>query len=142
MADKDIPTITDAATLDGTESVHCVQSGNSRETNTQDIADLYDQTLPFDNEAGTTYTTIVGDNLKYKRHTNAASIAITVADVVHAAGDEITFEQAGAGVLTFSAGGSLVLSSRGALVSTNGQYAVCTIKFITTSLAVLFGDLV
>lgn len=142
MADKAIPTLTAASALDGTEQAHVVQSSNSRRTTTQDIADLYDQRLPFDNETGTTYATVATDNLKYKRMDNAAAIAVTISDVTHNAGDEITFEQAGAGQITFAAGGSLTLNSSGGKLKTAAQHAVCTVKFITASEAVIFGDLV
>lgn len=40
MSSKEIGSLTGAATLDGSETVHAVQSGNSRKTTTQDIADL------------------------------------------------------------------------------------------------------
>lgn len=40
MADKTIPELTDAATLDGTETLHVVQSANSREASTANIAAL------------------------------------------------------------------------------------------------------
>lgn len=40
MADKEISGLTSAAALDGTELVHIVQSTNSRQSTTQDIADL------------------------------------------------------------------------------------------------------
>jgi len=40
MADKKITELTDASALSGTENVYIVQTGNSRKTTTQDIADL------------------------------------------------------------------------------------------------------
>ena len=40
MADKEISDLTTGGTLDGTELVHVVQSSNSRQVTTQDIADL------------------------------------------------------------------------------------------------------
>lgn len=40
MADKEISTLTSAGALTGAELVHIVQSSNSRQTTTQDIADL------------------------------------------------------------------------------------------------------
>ena len=40
MADKEVGSLTSAGTLDGTELIHVVKSGNSRQTTAQDIADL------------------------------------------------------------------------------------------------------
>lgn len=45
MADKEIGALTAAGALDGTELAHVVQSGNSRQTTTQDVANLY---VPWD----------------------------------------------------------------------------------------------
>lgn len=139
MADKNIATLTGATTpLTGAEDLHVEQAGNSRKVAVSDIAERAN--LTFDNETGTTYTTVVGDNRKFKIHTNAAAIAVTIADTVHAIGDEITFAQGGAGALTFSGGGSMVLTSAGSLLSSNGLGAVVHVKFITTSSAVVWGD--
>lgn len=140
MADKNISSLTAASSeLDGTEKVHVVEGANSRRTTTRDIAALGAAVAV---QSGTTYSTVAGDQGTWIRCDNAAAITVTISDATHGAGDEITFEQAGVGVITFAAGGSLVLNSRGSLFSTNGQYAVASVKFISASVAILVGDLV
>lgn len=142
MADKEISALTAAGTLNGTELVHGVQSSNSRKILTQEIADLREVRLTVEEETGTSYTAVSADNRKWKEMNNAAAITVTIDNSVHTAGDELTFEQHGAGVVTFAAGAGFTLNSRGALLSTNGQYAVASIKFKSASEGILFGDLV
>jgi hypothetical protein len=138
MADKDISTITAGTVpLDGTEKVHLIQGVNSRRLVTQDIANIG---APLDTQSGTTYTLIAADRGKWIRFTNAAAIALTVDNSVHAAGDEITIEQAGAGVITVTAGAGFTVNSSGTLIDSNGQYAVLSLKFISASVATLVGD--
>ncbi|HEY7824253.1 MAG TPA: hypothetical protein VIG24_15530 [Acidimicrobiia bacterium] len=140
MADKNISSLTAAATeLDGTEKVHIVEGANSRRTTTRNIAAIG---AAISTQAGTTYATVAGDQGTWVRLTNASPVTVTISDATHAAGDEITFEQAGAGAVTFAAGGALVLNSRGSRLTTNGQYAVASVKFISASVAILVGDLV
>lgn len=141
MADKDIPTLPAGTAPDGTEVVHAVQGVNSRKLTTQQIADLYDPQLVIEEETGTTYTPVATDRRKWKEMNNAAAITITVDNAVHIAGDELTFEQTGAGGLTFAAGAGFTLSSRDGLLATVGQYSVVSIKIKSSSTGVLFGDL-
>lgn len=139
MADKNISGLTAGSTpLDGTEKLHVIQGANSRRVTTGDVSNIG---LALDTQTGTTYSTAAADRGKWIRMNNASAITVTISDATHTAGDEITFEQAGAGVVTFAAGGSLTLNSRGSLLDTNGQYAVATVKFISASVAVLVGDL-
>lgn len=140
MADKNLSTNIPAADpLDGTELMYVVQGGNSRKTNVKDVANK--ATLVIEEELGTTYTAVAGDNRKWKEMNNAAAITVTIDASVHAAGDELTFEQKGAGAITFAAGAGFTLNSRGSLLSTSGQHAVASIKLKSATEGVLFGDL-
>ena len=58
-------------------------------------------TTTIETVAGTTYTVALGDVSKYKETTNAAAVTITVDGTTgFSAGDEIFFEQGGAGAIT------------------------------------------
>ncbi len=91
--------------------------------------------------AGTTYTQVAADHKKWKRTTNGSAVTITIDASINAAGDEITFEQAGAGTITFAAGAGMTLNSRGAALESAGQYAVCGVKFVSPTEATFFGDI-
>lgn len=141
MADKAITALPAAATLTGAEVVHGVQGVNSRKLTTQAISNLYDPQLVIDEETGTSYTPVADDRRKWKEMNNASAITITLNTSVHVAGDELTFEQTGAGGLTFAAGTGFTLSSRDGLLSTVGRYSVVSIKIKSSTEGVLFGDL-
>ena len=68
-------------------------------------------------------------------------MTLTVPDAVFTAGDEITIEQTGAGVITLVAGSGVTINSRGDRADTNGQFSVVSLKYITASAVTLFGDL-
>lgn len=138
MADKDISTITAGVKPDGTEKLHVIQGANSRRLTTQDITGIG---IELDTQAGATYTGVVGDAGKWIRFTSATAVVFTINTGIHVAGDEITIEQSAAGVVTVTAGASVTINSRGSLIATNGQYAVATLKCISTGVFVLVGDL-
>ena len=96
---------------------------------------------PIEEVAGTAYTAVAADAGKWKRTTDASAVAITIDADEHAAEDEIIFEQAGAGTVTFSAGAGMTLNSRGGLLASAGQFAVCRLKVISATEATVFGDL-
>jgi len=139
MADKNISTLTAGTVPDGTEKVHVVQGANSRRLVTQDLANLGSA---LKTEAGTSVTGVALDKGKWIRFTAATAVTWTINTGIHAAGDEITIEQAGAGVVTVTAGASVTINSRGSLIATNGQYAVASLKCISTGVFTLVGDLV
>lgn len=92
-------------------------------------------------ESGTTYTAVSGDSAKWKRLSNASAITLTIDAGVHTAGDELVFEQGGAGVVTVSAGAGMTVRSRDGAYDTAGQYAVFAVKFLSASECVITGDL-
>jgi len=100
-------------------------------------------TTTIETVAGTTYTVALGDVSKYKETTNAAAVTITVDGTTgFSAGDEIFFEQGGAGAITFAAAGGMTINSRDAAFSTAGQYATAFLKFKSATVATLSGDIV
>ena len=77
----------------------------------------------------------------------AGAVNITVpdpADVAFAKGTQISIEQLGAGVVTLIPGANVTINSRGALLATNGQFAVVGLVLKSTGAAAVwtaFGDL-
>ena len=99
-------------------------------------------TTTIETVAGTSYTVALGDVSKYKETTNAAAVTITVDGTTgFSAGDEIFFEQGGAGAITFAAAGGMTINSRDAVFSTAGQYATAFLKFKSATVATLSGDI-
>ena len=138
MADKNLSSITAGSKPDGTESLLVKQGANTRRLTLRDVAQIGATII---NESTTSRTPTLADVGKYIRCSNGSSITITLNTSVFAAGDELIFEQAGAGLITFAAGAGFTLSSAGALVDSNGQYSVQNIKFLSATAAVLFGNL-
>jgi hypothetical protein len=103
--------------------------------------DTLNKHMPIESEASTTYVSVVADTGKWKRMTSGSPITVTINDSVFSAEDEITFEQAGAGTVTFAEGSGFNIRSRGGALSTAGQYAVASLKFISSSEAILIGDI-
>jgi len=74
---------------------------------------------------------------------NAAAITVTVpvnADVAMDIGTNILIMQLGAGVVTLAPEGGVTLRSRGSLLDTAGQYAICSITKILTNEWAVGGD--
>lgn len=75
-------------------------------------------------QTGTTYTAQAGDNGKIVTLSNASAITVTLPNSL-VAGWACTFEQLGAGQVTFSAGSGATLQNRQGQSKTAGQYALC-----------------
>lgn len=97
---------------------------------------------PVENESTATYTLIGSDNRKYKRTTSASAVTITVDANVNAINDELDIEQGGAGQITFVAGAGMTLNSLNGNLASAGQYATFSIKFTSTTVATISGNLV
>lgn len=138
MADKEISSLTAAAKPDGTELIHSVQGGNSRQMTTDQIAELGAGIIT---DATTSRTLVIGDAGKWIRFTSGSAITCTIDTGIFSAGDEIAFEQAGTGVVTFTAGAGFTLNSASSLVDSNGQFTIQGLKFISASEATLYGSL-
>lgn len=91
------------------------------------------------------YTLVTEDSLKAIHITNAGAVALTVPPNVDQGigiGAVIEVVQMGTGAVTITAGAGVTLRSRGDLVITNGQYAVCSLRKIATDEWLIVGDLV
>lgn len=91
-------------------------------------------------QTGTSYTIVSGDANSTILVNNAATVTITVADVL-TAGQRIDFVQKGAGAITFAAGSGLTLNSKDSLLSTAGQYTAATIIKEATNVYYLIGNI-
>ncbi len=137
-----ISALTPAGALAGTEPLAIVQSGATVSTTVQDIANLAVTGMSVTQQAGTTYGFVLADAGTYIQYTNGSSITATVptnASQPFAIGTTINNEQNGAGVVTIAAAGGVTLHSNGALVSTNGQYAVASLVKVASDTWTLFG---
>ena len=140
MADKDILGLTAITPrLDGTEDIHIVQGVNSRKATTLDIVNIGSPIKPV---SATAYTALAADRGKYIRFTAVTAITFTIDNSLHDPGDEISFEQAAAGVITLTNGAGVTIASRGSLFDSNGLNAVGTLKCVTASTFTAIGDLV
>jgi hypothetical protein len=103
-----------------------------------------DVAKPVTTQAGTAYTAVAGDANSYIRFTNGGTITFTIppnSSVAYAIGTEITFEQAGAGLLSVAAGAGVTINSRAGDLTLAGQYAVAAMKKVGTDTWTLTGDL-
>lgn len=94
---------------------------------------------------GTTYTLVLGDSQLYKKMTDGTGIAITVppnSAVAFPIGTEISFQQGGAGQLTFVEGAGVTINFPAALsLITFEISAVVAVKKVGTDLWTLMGNL-
>lgn len=94
---------------------------------------------------GTTYTLVIGDAQLYKKMSDGTGIAITVppnSAVAFPVGTEISFEQAGAGQLTFGEGSGVTINFPSAQsLLTFEATAVVALKKVATDIWTLMGNL-
>ncbi len=116
----------------------------SRRTSIDDIVgSISAGPTPSSSQTGTSYTAVLGDANTYIRFNNASSIAFTIppnGSVAFPIDTVITVEQVGAGVVTLTPGSGVTLNSRGSLLQTAGQYAVCQLKKVATNTWTVIGD--
>jgi hypothetical protein len=140
MANKEFDDLTAADKLTGAEIIAVTQGGNSRQTTAEKVKGMG---IVRKVVAGSgTYAAVAGDSDKYLVFTAGSAITLEISDGIFAAGDELTFEQNGTGLITVSEGGTMTINSRGGRYDTNGQFAVASLKFHADDDATLFGDLV
>ena len=137
MVDKTISDLTAATKFDGTEKILVTQGANSRRGTTEDLSTLG---TPIITNAATSYSPVADDAGKWLRSTNAGATTITLETSRFTAGDELTIEQAGAGAVTIAAGAGFTINTNASSLSLGGQYAVVSLKFISDSVAIAFGD--
>lgn len=96
------------------------------------------------NIAGTTYVPVISDDGPYIISTNAATQTVTIptnASVAFNIGAVLTFQQGGAGKVTFTPAGGVTITSKAGNLSTNGQNVVVQLIKTATNTWNLFGDL-
>ena len=94
--------------------------------------------------AGTTDTPTVTDAYKYLRCTSASAVTITIptnAAQAFAIGQTLTIEQAGAGAVTLSPSGGVILDTPRGYLSVAAQYGVIQLKKVATDTWTVLGDL-
>lgn len=96
---------------------------------------------PSKDVTGTSYTLVAGDRGLTLRFTSSSAVAVTVPASVLEAGDMVGWEQYGAGVVTFAAGGGATIHALGNALSSAGQYAAGTIRYHSATEALISGAL-
>ena len=92
----------------------------------------------INDQTGTTYTLVAGDNGKVVVLDNASAVAVTVPSGL-GAGFNCSFVQKGAGQVSFSASGTTINNRQGH-AKINGQYGVASIVAYASDFFVLAGD--
>jgi hypothetical protein len=91
----------------------------------------------------TSYTLTASDANSFQRVTSATSVIVTVpadADVTIDVGTVISFEQAGAGVVTVAPASGVTVNALGGALATAGQYGIVAVKKVAANTWVLLGD--
>lgn len=86
---------------------------------------------------------LLTDEFGYLISQDGAAQTVTIppnSDVPFQVGTQISCKQGGMGVVSFVAGAGVMIESRGALLDTNGQFAVTSIVQDSANLWSLFGD--
>jgi len=92
----------------------------------------------INDQTGTTYTLVAGDNGKVVVLDNASAVTVTVPSGL-GAGFNCSFVQKGAGQVSFSASGTTI-NNRQSHTKINGQYGVASIVAYATDTYILAGD--
>jgi hypothetical protein len=92
----------------------------------------------INDQTGTTYTLVAGDNGKVVVLDNASAVTVTVPSGL-GAGFNCSFVQKGAGQVSFSASGTTI-NNRQSHTKINGQYGVASIVAYVANTFVLAGD--
>ena len=94
-------------------------------------------------QTGTTYTLAATDASKVVTATNASAITVTVPSGVFVAGDIITVINSGAGLVTFAASGTTIVSTgaTAAAPSIRAQYAAAQVICTASNTFVIVGDI-
>jgi hypothetical protein len=101
------------------------------------------ETIPLNNQTGTTYTLVAGDAGDLVTLTNGAAITLTVptnASVAFANGTQITISQNGVGKVTVAGAVGVTVNSADGYLSLRTQYSAGTLIKINTNSWILIGD--
>lgn len=102
------------------------------------------ETLPFNNQTGTTYTLVATDAGDVVTLTNGSAITVTVptnASVAFPIGTQITLAQMGAGKVTVAGAVGVTVYSSDSFLSLRTQYSSGTLIKTATNTWLLIGDL-
>jgi hypothetical protein len=101
------------------------------------------ETIPLNNQTGTTYTLVASDAGDLVTLTNAAAITLTVptnASVAFANGTQITLSQNGAGKVTVVGDTGVTVNAADGYLSLRTQYSAGTLIKMATNSWILIGD--
>jgi hypothetical protein len=102
------------------------------------------ETIPLNNQTGTTYTLVAGDAGDLVTLTNAGAITLTVptnASVAFANGTQVTIIQTGAGQVTVAGASGVTISASDSATKLRTQYSAATLIKTGTDSWVLIGDI-
>jgi hypothetical protein len=103
-----------------------------------------DTTMSFNAQTGTSYTLVAADVAKWVTLSNAASVTVTIPPSVFTTGNIINAQSLGAGIVTFSQGAGVTITSTGVTASApklRAQYSACSIICTGSNTFTIVGDL-
>jgi len=95
--------------------------------------------LTINAQTGTTYTLVSGDLNKLVTLNNASAITVTIPNGVFTTGQQINFQQLGAGQVTFASDGTTTFTGTGTKL--RAQYSASTLICTGTNTFTLIGDI-
>ena len=95
--------------------------------------------LTINAQTGTTYTIVSGDLNKLVTLNNASAITVTIPNGVFTAGQQVNFQQIGAGQVTFASDGTTTFTGIGTKL--RAQYSASTLICTGTNTFTLIGDI-
>jgi hypothetical protein len=101
------------------------------------------ETIPLNNQTGTTYTLVAGDAGDLVTLTNASAITLTVplnSSVAFATGTQITITQSGAGKVTVAGAVGVTVNAADGYLSLRTQWSAGTLIKTGTNSWILIGD--
>jgi hypothetical protein len=101
------------------------------------------ETIPLNNQTGTSYTLVASDAGDLVTLTNAAAITLTIptnATVAFATGTQITISQNGVGKVTVAGAVGVTVNSADGFLSLRNQYSAGTLIKTNTNNWILIGD--
>ena len=95
--------------------------------------------LTFNAQTGTTYTLVAGDVNKLVTLNNASAVTVTIPNGVFSTGQQVNFQQIGAGQVTFASDGTTTFTGVGTKL--RAQYSASTLICTGTNTFTLIGDI-
>ena len=95
--------------------------------------------LTINAQTGTTYTLVSGDLNKLVTLNNASAITVTIPNGVFSTGQQVNFQQIGAGQVTFASDGTTTFTGVGTKL--RAQYSASTLICTGTNTFTLIGDI-